>query len=100
MSFKETEASVRYEIIDGKKTAVITPECIVTLTNIKTGVEYNSDAEAQIDIDDPTTDTKKEYSEDNQRQINRALNSIIEQLNSTYLTENEEEKERFSFFFS
>ena len=43
---------------------------------------------------------KKEYSEDNQRQINRALTSIIEQLNSTYLTENEEEKERFSFFFS
>ena len=42
----------------------------------------------------------KEYSEDNQRQINRALTSIIEQLNSTYLTENEEEKERFSFFFS
>ena len=60
MSFKETEASVRYEIINGKKTAVITPECIVTLTNTKTGVEYNSDAEAQIDIDDPTTDTKKE----------------------------------------
>ena len=28
---------------------------------------------------------KKEYSEDNQRQINRALSSIIEQLNSTYL---------------
>ena len=27
---------------------------------------------------------KKEYSEDNQRQINRALNSIIQQLNSTY----------------
>ena len=43
---------------------------------------------------------KKEYSEDNQRQINRALTSIIEQLNSTYLTENEEEKERFIFFFS
>ena len=60
MSFKETEASVRYEIINGKKTAIITPECIVTLTNTKTGVEYNSDAEAQIDIDDPTTDTKPE----------------------------------------
>ena len=30
---------------------------------------------------------KKEYSEDNQRQINRALNTIIEQLNSTYLTQ-------------
>ena len=26
---------------------------------------------------------KKEYSEDNQRQINRALSTIIEQLNST-----------------
>ncbi len=60
MSFKETEASVRYEIINGKKTAIITPECIVTLTNTKTGVEYNSDAEAKIDIDDPTTDTKQE----------------------------------------
>ena len=33
MSFKETEASVRYEIINGKKTAIITPECIITLTN-------------------------------------------------------------------
>ena len=43
---------------------------------------------------------KKEYSEDNQRQINRVLTSVIEQLNSTYLIENEEEKERFSFFFS
>ena len=43
---------------------------------------------------------KKEYSEVNQRQINRVLTSVIEQLNSTYLTENEEEKERFSFFFS
>ena len=43
---------------------------------------------------------KKEYSEDNQRQIKRVLTSVIEQLNSTYLTENEEEKERFSFFFS
>ena len=29
---------------------------------------------------------KKEYSEDNQRQINRVLTSVIEQLNSTYLT--------------
>ena len=50
MSFKETEASVRYEMINGKKTAVITPECIITLTNTKTGKEYNSDAEAEADI--------------------------------------------------
>ena len=28
---------------------------------------------------------KKEYTEDNQRQINRALSSVVEQLNSTFL---------------
>ena len=36
---------------------------------------------------------KKEYSEDNQRQINRALTTIIEQLNSTYLTQQKEDQE-------
>ena len=41
---------------------------------------------------------KKEYSEDNQRQINRALTNIIEQLNSTYLTQLKEESQRFTFF--
>ena len=61
MSFKETEASVRYEMINGKRTAVITSECIITLTHTKTGVEYNSDAAAQLDIDDPTTETKQEH---------------------------------------
>ena len=39
---------------------------------------------------------KKEYSEDNQRQINRALTTIIEQLNSTYLTQQKEDQERFT----
>ena len=43
---------------------------------------------------------KKEYSEDNQRQINRALTAIIEQLNSTYLSETKQEQERFSWFIS
>ena len=40
---------------------------------------------------------KKEYSEDNQRQINRALTTIIEQLNSTYLTQLKEDQERFTW---
>ena len=40
---------------------------------------------------------KKEYSEDNQRQINRALTTIIEQLNSTYLTQQKEDQERFTW---
>jgi hypothetical protein len=41
---------------------------------------------------------KKVYSEDNQRQINRALTTIIEQLNSTYLTQIKEDSERYTFF--
>jgi hypothetical protein len=40
---------------------------------------------------------KKEYSEDNQRQINRALYILIEQLNSTYLTQQKEDQERFTW---
>ena len=43
---------------------------------------------------------KKEYTEDNQRQINRAISSIIQQLNSTYLTQDKEDQERYSFFLS
>ena len=40
---------------------------------------------------------KKEYSEDNQRQINRALSILIEQLHSTYLTQQKEDQERFTW---
>ena len=40
---------------------------------------------------------KKDYSEDNLRQINRALSTIIEQLNSTYLTQLKEDQERFTW---
>ena len=43
---------------------------------------------------------KKEYSEDNQRQINRALTTIVEQLNSTFLDELKQETERFTWFKS
>ncbi len=42
---------------------------------------------------------KKEYTEDNQRQINRALTNIIEQLNSTYLTQLKEDSERYYLFW-
>ena len=41
MSFVETEASVRYEVINGKKVPVITPKCEITLTNMETGEESN-----------------------------------------------------------
>jgi len=61
MSFIETEASIRYELIDGKEVPVITPKCEVTLTNTLTNEEYNSDAEALADIQDPKTETKPEH---------------------------------------
>ena len=43
---------------------------------------------------------RKEYTEDNQRQINRTITSLIEQLNSTFLTQEKEQQERFNFFMS
>ena len=61
MSFIETKASVRYEIIDGKRVPVITPKCEITLTNTETGKEYNSDAEALADVQDPNSPTKPEH---------------------------------------
>ena len=57
MSFVEQEASYRIEVIDGKQVKIITPNSEVTLTNMKTGKEYNSDAEAMQDVQDPNTDT-------------------------------------------
>jgi len=60
MSFIEQEASVRYEVIEGKKTPVIKPKIEVTLKNLKTDKEYNSDAEALQDVQNPDTDTKAE----------------------------------------
>ncbi len=61
MPFIETEASVRYETINGKREPVITPKCEVTLTNTVTGQEYMSDAEAMQDVQNPNTSTKSEH---------------------------------------
>ena len=43
---------------------------------------------------------RKEYTEDNQRQINRAISSLIEQLNSTYMQPDKDDQERFNFFLT
>jgi hypothetical protein len=43
---------------------------------------------------------RKEYTEDNQRQINRAISSVIEQLNSTYMQPDKDDQERINFFLS
>ena len=61
MPFIETEAKSEYQIIDGKKTHVITPECEITLTNTETGKEYFSDKEADDDVNDEATTTKREH---------------------------------------
>jgi len=47
-------------MINGSKTPVLTPETEVTLTNMKTGQEYFSDAEALADVQNKETDTKAE----------------------------------------
>tara|TARA_R110000782_G_scaffold94341_1_gene178063 strand:+ start:509 stop:757 length:249 start_codon:yes stop_codon:yes gene_type:complete len=73
MSFIETEASVRYELIDGKEVPIITPQCEVTLTNIVTKKEYNSDAEALADVQDPNSTTKQE---DIRRDVNITVESL------------------------
>ena len=61
MPFIETKAKSEFKVIDGKKTHVITPECEITLTNTATGKEYMSDAEADADVNDSNTNTKKEH---------------------------------------
>jgi len=61
MPFIETKAKSEYKIIDGKRTHVITPECEITLTNTATGKEYMSDKEADDDVNDGATATKREH---------------------------------------
>ena len=61
MPFIEQEAKSEYQVIDGKKTHVITPEVEVTLTNTETGKEYMSDQEADDDVNHPDTATKREH---------------------------------------
>jgi hypothetical protein len=51
---------------------------------------------AKINVRIP--EPKDEYEVDNQRQINRSLRIIVEQLNSTFLKDLKEEQERFTFY--
>jgi hypothetical protein len=61
MPFIEQEAKSEVKVIDGKKTVFITPECEVTLTNTVTGKEYMSDSEADHDVNNPNSFTKREH---------------------------------------
>ena len=41
---------------------------------------------------------KDDYEVSTQRQINRAISTVVEQLNATYLTQLKEDSERYTFF--
>jgi hypothetical protein len=41
---------------------------------------------------------KQQYDVSNQKQINRAVSLVVEQLNSTFLDELKQETERYSWF--
>ena len=73
MPFIEQEAKSEYQIIDGKRTHVITPEVEITLTNMETGQEYMSDAEALADVQNANTPTKSEH-------IRRDVNVTVEEI--------------------
>ena len=61
MPFKESGTVVDYIEIDGKKVPRYRCETEITLTNTQTKKEYNSDKEAEDDVNDPNTATKKEH---------------------------------------
>ena len=59
MSFKE-KGHVTIKDVNGKKVEEIESETVITVTNKITKQEYGSDAEADADVKDPNTTTKKE----------------------------------------
>ena len=59
MAFIE-EGSVEYITVDGKKVPVVKCEAEIVLRNTITNTEYNSDQEAEDDINDVNTATKRE----------------------------------------
>ena len=59
MSFLEPGGKVSV-VKDGKTVEEIDVETEVTLINTKTSKEYNSDKEAEDDVNDVKTDTKQE----------------------------------------
>ena len=55
------ESEVSYTIIDGKKIPVLKCKTEVVLRNKNTNYEYSSDQEAEDDIADPNSPTKREF---------------------------------------
>ena len=59
MPFKE-KGLVTFKTVDGKLQEEVESETIITVTNKITKQEYGSDAEADADVNDPNTTTKRE----------------------------------------
>ena len=55
------EGEVAYTYINGKKVPVVKCETEVVLRNTQTNYEYNSDQEAEDDINNPDTATQREH---------------------------------------
>ena len=55
------EGEVEYTYINGKKVPVVKCETEVVLRNKETNYEYNSDQEAEDDINNPDTATQREH---------------------------------------
>jgi len=55
------DSVVSYKLVNGEKIPEFVVPAEVTITNTVTGNEYASDEEAQLDVDDVKTDTKKEH---------------------------------------
>jgi len=59
MPIKDDEV-IEYVIVNGEKIPKIVVPATVTITHKLTGKEYNSDEEAQADVNDPSTPTQQE----------------------------------------
>ena len=72
MAFEEP-GSVAWLYEGDKKIAQVKVDTTVVLKNLKTGKEYDSDAEGDADVDSPDTDTKRE-------DISRSVKLTVESL--------------------
>tara|TARA_R100000963_G_scaffold25609_1_gene17476 strand:+ start:49 stop:294 length:246 start_codon:yes stop_codon:yes gene_type:complete len=54
---------IEYAIVNGEKVPKIVVPATVTIVHKLTGTEYNSDEEAQADVNDPNTPTLQEHIE-------------------------------------
>jgi len=60
MPINEDEV-IEYAMVNGERVPKIVVPATVTIENSQTGAEYNSDAEAQADVDDPSTPTQSSH---------------------------------------